>query len=167
MTVLLDVSKELIGSRIKHMAELDEMINTFESTAQFELYQEAKRKRKRLEGEVREIAVDCFEQTEAKHPHAAVSVKMRMAYEWDEEQARHYARKETIIGMHPVLMTIAQEAMPDTIRYLADVNPLFLTIDTKAFAKHVKALPALPEFVTETKEPYASIVKDLSEFVRG
>jgi hypothetical protein len=162
MTVLLDVSKELIGSRIKHMAEIDELINAFESTAQFELYQEAKRKRKRLEGEVREIAVDCFEKTEAKHPHAAVSVKMRTVLDYDISEARCFAFDNS----YPDLLKIRQTDTIRAVETLMKEAPLVLEADTKAFGKHVKALPALPDFVTETKEPFASIVKDLSEFVK-
>jgi hypothetical protein len=165
MTVLLDVSKELIASRIKDMAEIDELINKFESTAQFEIYQAAKKKRKRLEGEVREIAVDCFGQTEAKHPHAAVSIKMRTVFDWDDDDTRHYCIDKVHDGDTSLAM-IDPEQMDDVIMYLAESDELGLIANDKAFTKHIKTLDTKPDFVTETKEPYANIAKDLSEFAK-
>jgi hypothetical protein len=153
---------DLIASRITEMAQHVELVAEIEASALFTDYKFAKSEIKRLDGEVRQLAIECYEDTEAKHPHAAVSVKMRTVLDYDISEARYFA----FDNGYPELLKIRQMDTLRAIETLMSEAPLVLEADTKAFEKAIKIMVALPDFVTETKEPFANIAKDLSEFAK-
>jgi hypothetical protein len=147
---------------IQTMAHLQRIVAEYESTDHYHNYVDAKKTIKAMDAEVRQLAIECYEDTEAKHPHAAVSIKMRTVLDYDISEARCFA----FDNGYPELLKIRQMDTLRAIETLMSEAPLVLEADTKAFEKAIKIMVALPDFVTETKEPFANIAKDLSEFVK-
>ena len=85
---------------------------------------------------VRELALAAYDETGNKDPHAAVKVKMYTVLTYDEKEALDFCR----------------DCMPDALK-----------LDKRAFEKVAKDSP-LVDFVTATKEPRATITRDLSEY---
>jgi hypothetical protein len=163
-----NVLKATINSRIMAMAMIQETIDQLEATATVQRLKEAKAQIKELDGEVRKLAMDNYQATGAQHPHEAVSIKMRTAYEYDGYSAWNYtidAMMETGNAAAP-LLKIRDEFKLDAMYILGCKSPELLVVNDKEFAKYIKAMDPKPEFVTEIKEPVVNVARDLSEFVK-
>ena len=85
---------------------------------------------------VRELALAAYNEAGNKNPHTAVKIKMYTVLAYDEKEALDFCR----------------DCMPDALK-----------LDRHAFEKVAKDSP-LVDFVTITKEPRATIARDLSEY---
>jgi hypothetical protein len=86
---------------------------------------------------VRRAGVEAFEESGKTRPHPAVQIKQYTVLDYDDAYALEYARQHL---------------------------PQALKLDRRVFEKVAKA--AQPDFVAISKEPRATISRDLSEYVK-
>ena len=93
-----------------------------------------------LEEKIRGWAVADYKATGSKKPHPALQIRVSKAIAYAADKAMEWCEKN----------------LPVAIKR---------TVDTKLFEKTVQSLDALPDFVTVTEEPKATIATDLTPFL--
>jgi hypothetical protein len=103
-----------------------------------DLEREYRDKVQALEAEVRDAAMADYVETGTPAPFPGVQIKHYTTITYPLATALDYCKREA---------------------------PMFLTVDTKAWERAVKAMPVPPSFVGIEKEPRATIATDLSAFL--